>query len=224
MTNRGSPDPDDLAKRKDWLLDQLRRQGIRDQRVLDAMTRVPRELFVEPEARNFAWDNVALAIQEGQTISQPFVVALMTQALELRGDERVLEVGTGSGYQAAVLGLLAREVISLERIPSLSASASARLESLGIRNVTPIVGDGSTGWEPGAPYDAIIVTAGARYIPPALLEQLSSSNGLMVIPVGPEDDEHLRVLRKQGTELHSTDLGGVRFVPLVEEGGTGSDR
>jgi protein-L-isoaspartate(D-aspartate) O-methyltransferase len=212
------------AERKRALLDQLCRQGIENARVLDALDRIPRSLFVEPELAESAWDNTALAIPHRQTISQPFVVALMTQALDLTGSERVLEIGTGSGYQAAVLALLAREVVTVERIPSLAEAAAERLEGLGIRNVLSIVGDGSAGWEPGAPYDAIMVTAGAREIPPALIEQLSESNGRMVIPVGPADDEHLRRLRKQGSELTSSELGAVRFVPLiVDDGNRGSN-
>ncbi len=213
-----SDDPREL-ERKRALLDQLHRQGIEDERVLEALYRVPRSHFVEPELAESAWDNTALAIPHQQTISQPFVVALMTQALELTGSERVLEIGTGSGYQAAVLALLAREIITIERIPALAKASVARLESLGIRNVTSIVGDGSTGWEPGAPYDAIMVTAGARSVPQALLDQLSESNGRLVIPVGPVDDEHLRRLHKHGAVVTSTDLGAVRFVPLIVEDG-----
>lgn len=205
------------VERKRTLLRALRRQGITNERVLDAMDRVPREFFVEAEQVESAWDNTALAIPHRQTISQPFVVALMTQALELAGDERVLEIGTGSGYQAAVLSWLARDVVTIERIPELAEAAVERFEALGIQNVLSIVGDGSAGWEPGAPYDAIIVTAGARSIPSALLDQLSDSNGRMVIPVGPEDNEHLRRLRKQGARVTSTDLGAVRFVPLIVE-------
>lgn len=206
---------EDSVRRKQSLLDALRRQGISDERVLDALKRVPRDFFLEPELVESAWDNTALAIPHQQTISQPFVVALMTQALELAGVERVLEVGTGSGYQAAVLALLAREVVTIERIPELAEAAVERFEALGLRNILSIVGDGSAGWEPGAPYDAIMVTAGARTVPSALLDQLSASNGRMVIPVGPVDDERLRRLRKQGTELSTTELGAVRFVPLI---------
>ncbi len=185
--------------------------------MLDALDRVPRGFFVEPDLRASAWDNVALPIPYDQTISQPFVVALMTQALALTGPERVLEVGTGSGYQAAVLAQLVREVITIERIPALAETAVMRFDALGIRNVLSVVGDGSAGWEPGAPYDAIMVTAGARAVPAPLLEQLSGSDGRMVIPVGPADGEHLRRFRKQGNEISSIDLGAVRFVPLIEE-------
>ncbi len=206
------------SPKKRALLDQLRQQGINDERVLDALDQVPRTFFVEPGLDASAWDNIALSIPFEQTISQPFIVALMTQALELTGSERVLELGTGSGYQAAVLAHLAREVITIERIPALAETAIARFKALGIRNVDSIVGDGSAGWEPGAPYDAIMVTAGARSVPPALFEQLSESNGRLIIPVGPEEDEHLRRFRKHGKDVSSTDLGAVRFVPLIVEG------
>jgi protein-L-isoaspartate(D-aspartate) O-methyltransferase len=213
-----SEEPHEI-ERKQALLEQLRRQGIEDERVLDALERVPRAFFVEPEQVESAWDNTALSIPHRQTISQPFVVALMTQVLELTGTERVLEIGTGSGYQAAVLAMLAREVITVERIAALAEAAVDRLEALEIHNVLSIVGDGSSGWEPGAPYDAIMVTAGARSVPQALLDQLSESNGRMVIPVGPVDDEHLRRLRKHGDDVTFTDLGAVRFVPLIVEDG-----
>lgn len=207
------------SERRRALLEELRRQGIHDERVLDAMDRVPRSAFVGPEFASSAWDNIALAIPHQQTISQPFVVALMTQSLELTGQERVLEVGTGSGYQAAILALLSHEVITVERIPALAKAAAERFEALEISGVTSVVGDGSLGWKERAPYDAIIVTAGARAIPPALLDQLSANNGRMVIPLGPRNDEHLRRLRKQGAEITSIDLGAVRFVPLIIEEG-----
>ena len=219
VTGQFPPEQPIDRERKRALLEQLRRQGIADERVLEALYQVPRALFVEPELAESAWENTALTIPHRQTISQPFVVALMTQALELTGSERVLEIGTGSGYQAAVLALLASEVITIERIPALAEAAVGRLEALEIRNVLSIVGDGSTGWELGAPYDAIMVTAGARTVPQALLDQLSESNGRMIIPVGPADDEHLRRLRKHGGSVTSTDLGAVRFVPLIVENG-----
>lgn len=207
------------AKRKQALLGELRQQGITDERVLDAMERVPRSLFVESASRDVAWENRALEISHAQTISQPFVVALMSQALALTGSERVLEIGTGSGYQTAVLSLMAHEVVTIERIEALAEVAQSRFEQLGLRNITSIVGDGSKGWSPGAPYDAIMVTAGARSIPPALLEQLSDAGGRMVIPVGNENHEHLRGLHKQNGAFDTTDLGAVRFVPLIVEDG-----
>lgn len=202
---------------KGALLAALRRQGISDERVLAAMRRTPRERFVERELRDSAWENVALAIRHGQTISQPFVVALMSQALALTGEERVLEIGTGSGYQAAVLSELTREVITIERIPDLAAVAVARFEALGIHNVLSIVGDGSDGWKPGAPYDAIMVTAGARELPDALVAQLDPDHGRLVIPIGPSDDEHLTLFRLKNGERVPHDLGSVRFVPLISD-------
>jgi protein-L-isoaspartate(D-aspartate) O-methyltransferase len=211
----GNPKNEDARRRA--LLFELRRQGIVDERVLEAMSAIPRSLFVEPELRDSAWKNVALAIPHRQTISQPFVVALMTQALGLNGSERVLEVGTGSGYQAAILARLVREVITIERISELAATAVERFELLGIRNVTSFVGDGSQGWEPAAPYDAIMVTAGARKAPGALFEQLRSDGGRMVMPVGWRINQHLKLFRKVDGVLDSTDLGGVRFVPLIAE-------
>jgi protein-L-isoaspartate(D-aspartate) O-methyltransferase len=181
------------------------------------MARIPRDVFIGRDLQCSAWENVALAIPHGQTISQPFVVALMSQSLALDGSERVLEVGTGSGYQAAVLSELAREVITIERIPALAAAAIARFDTLAIRTIISIVGDGSDGWGPGAPYDAIMVTAGARQVPAELLAQLSPEHGRMVIPVGPSDGERLTLVRMSKGELSRQDLGSVRFVPLIRD-------
>lgn len=199
------------------LLTELRRLGINDERVLDAIVRVPRDRFVEPEFRKSAWENVALAIPHGQTISQPFVVALMSQALALDGSERVLEIGTGSGYQTAVLAHLAREIVTIERIPALATSALERFAALGIEHVVSIVGDGSDGWAPGAPYDAIMVTAGARETPDALLAQLSPAHGRMVAPIGPSDGERLTLIQMDNGARTWHDLGSVRFVPLIRD-------
>lgn len=199
------------------LLEELRRQGITSERVIEAMAHVPRACFLDPHLAADAWRNVALAIPHRQTISQPFVVALMTQALALDGSERVLEIGTGSGYQAAILSELTREVITIERIPALAAAAVARFDTLAIRNVISIVGDGSSGWAPGAPYDAIMVTAGARAEPVELLAQLSPRHGRMVAPVGPSDGERLILFRMTNGELSRHDLGSVRFVPLIRD-------
>ena len=204
------------------LIAELRQQGITDGRVLRAMERIPRDRFVPDELTASAWANVALAIPHGQTISQPFVVALMTQALALKPTDRVLEIGTGSGYQAAILSALVHEVITIERIPELAATAIVRLQSLGIDNVRSMVGDGSRGWAAGAPYDAIMVTAGTPQAPEALIEQLSQDDGRMVIPLGPAGDERLTLFRKNHGTLTSHDLGGVRFVPLIR-GRTGED-
>ncbi|MCA9861007.1 MAG: protein-L-isoaspartate(D-aspartate) O-methyltransferase [Thermomicrobiales bacterium] len=209
--------PDDPSSRR-ALIAALRRQGIHDERVLAAIDRVPRAAFVDPDLRHLAWENAALAIPHGQTISQPYVVALMTQALQLSEGDRVLEIGTGSGYQAAILAQLAGEVVTIERIPELSDSAARLFRSLDIHNIVSILGDGSDGWAPSAPYDAIIVTAGARSVPAPLLDQLSGAGGRMIIPVGPPDDERLKLIRKEGEATTTTDLGGVRFVPLISNG------
>jgi protein-L-isoaspartate(D-aspartate) O-methyltransferase len=191
--------------------EQLRGRGITDQRVLEAMAEIPREHFVPANLSRVAYEDSALAIGHGQTISQPLVVATMTQALELTGDERVLEIGTGSGYQAAILARLCREVITVEVVPELAEAAEERLRRLGFTNVKVAVGDGWNGWPPGAPYEGILVACAAPTIPPALLEQLTP-DGRLVIPVGPEGgDQVLKVVRKDGS---SRDLFPVRFVPL----------
>lgn len=195
---------------------------IRDARVLGALGQVPRHEFVPPEFRSLSYENRPLPLAEEQTISQPYIVALMTQLLELKGDEKVLEIGTGSGYQAAILAELAREVYTVEIRESLHATARERLESLRARGLLHggrlevILGDGALGYPPGAPYDAIIVTAAPREIPPALLEQLKPG-GRLVAPVGDYFQE-LRLFRK-GPEGTSTDepIVPVRFVPLVRD-------
>lgn len=203
------------------LLTELRRQGIRDERVLGAIARVPRERFVPRSLREEAWRNVALPIGTGQTISQPFVVALMTEALALRGGERVLEIGTGSGYQAAILAELAEsgQVVSIERHATLAATATEVLRSLGYDNVTIHVGDGTTGWPATAPYDRIIVTAAGPRVPPPLLAQLDPAGGRVVIPVGTADDQNLIVIERHGDDFEERPLGPVRFVPLIGRAG-----
>jgi protein-L-isoaspartate(D-aspartate) O-methyltransferase len=207
--------PTDLHAAKQQMLQrQLRRRGICDPRVLAAMAKAPREQFISPELRHEAYADCALAIDCGQTISQPYMVALMTQALELSGGEKVLEIGTGSGYQAAVLAELVRQVITVERHPDLSAAAGAVLRQLGYGNVTLIVGDGTLGWPEQAPYDRIIVTAAAAQTPPALLEQLADG-GLLVIPVGGADVQMLQAIRRAGPMYKVANLSACRFVPLV---------
>ncbi|MEO6772658.1 MAG: protein-L-isoaspartate(D-aspartate) O-methyltransferase [Kofleriaceae bacterium] len=193
---------------------QLVQRGIRDERVLAAFATVPRELFVTDDQRELAYADSPLPIGHGQTISQPFVVALTAQALELRGDERVLEVGSGSGYAAAILGALAREVITIERIAELAAAAASNLRSAKITNVTVHVGDGSLGWPAGAPYDAIAVAASAPSPPPTLLRQLAIG-GRLVLPYGHGDHQRLRKITREVDRFVETDLGAVRFVPLV---------
>ena len=193
---------------------QLRRRGIGDARVLAAMGRVPREQFVPPPFRSEAYADCALAIDCGQTISQPYMVALMTEALQLSGGEKVLEIGTGSGYQAAVLAELARQVVSIERYAELSARAGAVLEELGYRNVTLLTGDGTLGWPAGAPYDRILVTAAAQRAPEALLTQLAEG-GILVVPVGSRSVQTLEAIRRVGDAFETVELSSCRFVPLV---------
>lgn len=187
-----------------------------DPRVLDALGRVPRHAFVPPDARDQAYENRPLPIGWGQTISQPYIVALMTEVLDLGPEDTVLEVGTGSGYQCAVLAELARAVYSVETIPELAGTAGERLARLGYRNVHTHCGDGALGWPEHAPYDAIIVTAAARAVPPALVEQLAPG-GRMVIPVGVSWLGQDLILLTKDTDgrVHSRDLLAVAFVPLV---------
>jgi protein-L-isoaspartate(D-aspartate) O-methyltransferase len=203
---------------------QLRQRGIRDPRVLDALREVPRHEFVPPLLIAQAYDDCPLPIGEGQTISQPYMVAAMTEAAELTGSETVLEVGTGSGYQAAVLARLvpppAGRVYTIEQYASLSAQAQERLRHLGITNVTCIVGDGSLGYPEAAPYEAIVVTAGAPEVPPALLEQLADG-GRLVIPVGRCDTQELLLVRKHGAEVTRETVNYCRFVPLTGRFGWG---
>lgn len=201
------------------LIAALRRQGIADERVLRALGHVPRHRFVPPEEQADAWLNVALPIAEGQTISQPFVVALMSQALGLKGHERVLEIGTGSGYQAAVLATLAGHVWSVERHQSLADRAGTLLTALGYRNVDIAVGDGTIGWPEHAPYEGILVTAGSPSVPPDLLTQLRPDGGRLVIPVGTLADQRLVLVEKRGMALKERDLGPVKFVPLLGASG-----
>jgi protein-L-isoaspartate(D-aspartate) O-methyltransferase len=198
---------------------QIENRDIRDPRVLDAMRRVPRHLFVPPGSRALAYDDSPLSIGQRQTISQPYIVAFMTQALGLQGGERVLEIGTGSGYQTAVLAELCSEVFSIERIPELAAAAESALAALGYKNVTLHVGDGSAGWPAQAPFDAILVTAAAPSIPPALRDQLAD-NGVMVIPVGDwrRSQEIMVARRTAGTVTVERSIG-CRFVPLIGAGG-----
>ncbi len=201
--------------RMEFLL-TLRRRGISDQAVLRAMDEVPRGDFVEGEFAGRAYADQALPIECGQTISQPYVVAYMTEQLGLSPHHRVLEVGTGSGYQAAVLSRLAREVVSIERYRTLAEQARARLAALGYDNVEVVVGDGFAGVPEKAPYDRIIVTAAAEEVPQALLEQLADDGGVMILPLGPRDGpQHIIKLTKSQTEISRENLIAVRFVPLL---------
>jgi len=210
--------------RKIRLLMDLRNGGVTDTRVLAAIERTPRENFVEEAFLDQAYANQALPINCGQTISQPMVVGLMTQALEIGGRHKVLEVGTGSGYQAAILAKLARRVYTIERHRDLLGEAEQRFKVLDLHNITTMVGDGYKGWPAQQPFDRILVTAAARIVPPDLVAQLSSEGGIMVLPVGEAaatapsggvNQEVIRV-RKDGNQFTSERLFPVRFVPLVQ--------
>jgi len=198
--------------------EDLRRRGIHDPRVLDAMAAVPRHRFVPEEERPHAYEDRALPLELGQTISQPYMVAYMTQALRVRPTDRVLEIGTGSGYQTAVLARLAAEVLTVERIGDLQGAARDVLEEIGVDNVRFRVGDGTLGWPEHAPYDRILVTAGAPTVPPALRAQLADG-GVLVIPVGEPDLQELVAVTRAGDDYHTTALVGCRFVPLVGDEG-----
>ena len=200
--------------RKRMVENQIASQGITDSRVLAAMLKVPRHLFVEEALRDQAYGDYSLPIGEGQTISQPYIVALMTEALELKGHEKVLEIGTGSGYQAAILAELARWVYSIERHPTLAQRAKRLLEELGYYNVIIRVGDGTKGWAEVAPFEAIIVTAAGPQIPEPFIEQLAEG-GRLVMPVGDEWSQTLVKVVKRGGKIHQETLSGVRFVKLV---------
>ncbi len=201
---------------RDALLRTLRDEGIRDERVLQAMARVRREEFVDPDLRACAYDNEALPIPQGQTISQPTVVAVMSSALELRGDERVLEVGTGSGYQTAILCLLARRVVSVERHAGLLHTAAERLRRLGYHNAELHLAGETLGWPSGAPYDAILCAAGSPHVPLSLAEQLAPrTSARLVLPVGPRDAQKLLVVSRDRGGFAQRSLGPVRFVPLI---------
>jgi protein-L-isoaspartate(D-aspartate) O-methyltransferase len=194
---------------------QLRARGIRDSRVLSAMLAIPREEFVPEALRNEAYSDAPLPIGHGQTITQPYMTALMAELLELRGGERVLDVGTGSGYHAAVLGALARQVVSIERIPELAEFARANLRRTGLdSNITVLCGDGSMGVPPESPFDAISVAAAAPGTPPTLVAQLSDP-GILVIPQGDRQDQDLLVVRKENGRITTRVASGCRFVPLV---------
>lgn len=207
------------SRRQTMVADHLSRRDISDPRVLAAFATVPRDHFVPPALVDRSYEDTPLPIGAGQTISQPYVVALTVQALRLAGHERVLEIGTGSGYAAAILGMLAREVETVERLEELAARASTTLADLGIVNVHVHHGDGTLGWPPAAPYEAIAVSAGAPAPPPALLAQLAIG-GRLVVPTGPPEGQHLvRITRRTAADYSEEDLGEVRFVPLIGEQG-----
>jgi len=209
----------DLERARENLLKHLEYE-IADKRVIEAMKRVLREAFVSQEQYHVAYDDRPLSIGFGQTISQPFIVALMVQALELRGDEKVLELGTGSGYEAAILAELAQKVVTVECIPELAESARQVLDNLGYSNIEVHVSGRTLGWPEEAPYDAIIVSAGAPTVPKILLGQLAW-NGRLVIPVGSRWQQELLRVTKLRKRNHIENLGGCYFVPLIGEGAWG---
>lgn len=206
---------EEAAEAKIRLLLQLRRAGVTDMRVLNAIETVPRELFVPPALRHQTWENTALPIGQGQTISQPEVVALMTQALELTARSKVLEIGTGSGYQTTVLAKIARRVYTVERFRSLLREAEALFRTMDLHTVATRAGDGGDGWPEQAPFDRIIVTAAAPQVPETLLDQLAVG-GIMVMPVGGlGDEQRLMKLMRNEDGVDDVELARVRFVPLM---------
>ena len=221
-----APSPDRSLARERMVKTQIARRGVRDPSVLDAMRGVPREAFVQPGFEEFAYEDSPLPIGEGQTISQPFVVALMIEAAEVKPGDRVLEIGAGSGYAAAVLSRIAGRVYAVERHRPLADAAAHRLANLGCGNVELEVGDGTMGWPQAAPFDAILVAAGSPDVPPALKDQLAIG-GRLVIPVGGEERRQSlrKIVRRSETRYDEEDLGAVMFVPLIgEQGWAGSPR
>jgi protein-L-isoaspartate(D-aspartate) O-methyltransferase len=229
MTDTSEPaDPDDMGndvsgdeaggdhriKAASMIL-RLRALGISDRRVLNAIETVPREMFVPPEYADQAYEDRALPIRCGQTISAPSVVALMTARLDLRDRHKVLEIGTGSGYQTAILAKLARRVTTIDRYHSLVEEAEARWKTLGLRNISAMTGDGTAGWSRQAPFDRILVTAAAKKAPANLVAQLVDG-GILIAPLGPADGvQRLTLFVKDGEQVETQDLGAVRFVPLI---------
>jgi len=214
---------DDFERMRGLMVEQqLVPRGIRNPRVLDAFRKVPRHLFVEKGLQDSAYDDHPLPIGEGQTISQPYMVACMTQCLDIQKDERVLEIGTGSGYQAAILAEMAAEVYTVERISSIAKKAEARLKELGYNNVQFRVADGTNGWPEKAPFDGIIVTAGAPRVPEPLVEQLAEG-GRLLIPVGGSWSQELSLVRKEKGVVREEYVCGCVFVPLVGEHGWRQD-
>lgn len=203
---------------RNGLVETLRAKGIRDLAVLKAVSEVPRHVFVPASMLHRAYEDSALPIGGGQTISQPWVQARSLEAAELKGDEKVLEVGTGSGYQTALLAQLASVVFSVERMEPLAREARAALEQAGVRNVSVMVGDGTLGWRPYAPYDAIVVAAASPTVPGPLLEQLAPG-GRLVIPLGDRETQVLTLVRREGDDYRQCAIGDVRFVPLLGQFG-----
>ena len=218
MVAGGVGEGDSYGGYRTRLVETLRRKGVRNLSVLRAIQMVPRHLFVPESVRHRAYDDVALPIGSGQTISQPYVQARYLELIALTGQEKVLEIGTGSGYQTALLALVASMVFSVERVAGLAQSARAALTAAGIRNVTVLVGDGTLGWRPFAPYDAILVSAASPEVPAPLVEQLALG-GRMVIPLGDRASQALTLVERHADGVRTSTIAGVRFVPLVGEFG-----
>jgi protein-L-isoaspartate(D-aspartate) O-methyltransferase len=218
VENKSSSDTDrTVTQREKMVKDQLIQRGIKDKRVLDAMIKIPRHLFVNKSLRGRAYGDHPIPIDEGQTISQPYVVAWMTEALNLKSSDRVLEIGTGSGYQAAVLAEIVDAVYTIEIRERLKERASGLLDELGYRNVKTKYADGYFGWEEYAPFDAIVITASANHIPPPLIKQLKEG-GRLIIPLGSTlYYQTLTLVMKKGGELDVVQMGGVAFVPMIGE-------
>ncbi len=218
MVTGGVGEGDSYGGYRARLVETLQRKGIRDLAVLRAIRMVPRHLFVPESVRHRAYDDAALPIGSGQTISQPYVQAKYLELIGLTGQEKVLEIGTGSGYQTALLSLVASMVFSVERVSGLAQSARAALADAGIRNVTVLVGDGTLGWRPFAPYDAILVSAASPEVPAPLVDQLAPG-GRMVIPLGDRTSQVLTLVERRPDGVRASTIADVRFVPLVGEFG-----
>jgi protein-L-isoaspartate(D-aspartate) O-methyltransferase len=212
-------EPEEFTQQREYMVrEQIERRGIRNPQVLAAMRNVPRHLFVPPDERHWAYTDGALRIEMGQTISQPYIVGLMTELMQLQGGETVLEVGTGSGYQAAVLAQIAAQVYTIERHPPLAKSARQILDALEVENVEIHIGDGTLGLSEFAPYQAIMVTAAAPKVPQSLLDQLAEG-GRLVIPVGGKYSQTLQVWQRQGAKFDQKAITAVAFVPLLGDEG-----
>jgi protein-L-isoaspartate(D-aspartate) O-methyltransferase len=218
MVAGGVGEGDSYGGYRAQLVEVLQRKGVRDLSVLRAIRMVPRHLFVPESVRHRAYDDVALPIGSGQTISQPYVQARYLELIGLTGQEKVLEIGTGSGYQTALLSLVTSMVFSVERVAALAQSARSALSGAGIRNVTVLVGDGTLGWRPFAPYDAILVSAASPEVPAPLVDQLATG-GRMVIPLGDRASQTLTLVERRADGVRTSTVADVRFVPLVGEFG-----
>lgn len=213
------PELEDLSPLERMIQQQVIERGIRDPRVLEAMRSVPRDRFFPDEAQSEAYADRAAPIGHGQSISQPYIVALMTQHLDVQPEHKVLELGTGSGYQTAILSRLAKEVYSIERVKPLLDEAFERVLALGVKNVHFRHGDGTHGWPEAAPFDRILIAAGAPAVPKTLLQAQLKDGGIAVLPVGPNDEQMLVEVRKRDAQLISTDICPCRFVKLIGDEG-----